>query len=294
MNGRRFHWTDVSGRVTALTGGPVFISRGYTVWAGPQVELSSVPLERGDLLEDVRVGTRIIQVPLTVAAESPAEVEFVVDQLLDRFSPTLGGVANVGTLAVTRLDGSKRVLRAIPTAAPQFPEQLTASQWTTGVVTLQAHDPDWLDDVDTVLTYALTPPASFFPIPRTVTGPYIELAQSGIFTEVTVTNGGHENAYPVWTITGPSSGIQVLRNVTTGAVLELEEPLGAGETLIIDTRPGQLSVTGPDGSNAYTALGARRDFWPLAPGANVIRVEMDGATGATSVVLAYRRRWRAA
>jgi phage-related protein len=113
-----------------------------------------------------------------------------------------------------------------------------------------------------------------------------------IATQNTVTNGAKAVAYPILTITGPSSGTltwQFLENQTTGAICWFNLAIQAGEVVTIDFRPGRRSVVssfrGAVVDNPLTAS----DFssFYLLPGANVIAAFATGTTTAATAVMTW-------
>lgn len=113
----------------------------------------------------------------------------------------------------------------------------------------------------------------------------------------TVTNPGSAEAYPVFHITGPSSGTAVLfsiENLTTGQEIIFDQfVISAGEVVEIDLRPGHKKVTTTlRGNAAYAVLpGSDLASFGLVPGDNDIAVLVPSAAEA---VLSFRpRHWGA-
>jgi hypothetical protein len=97
--------------------------------------------------------------------------------------------------------------------------------------------------------------------------PMVFLIGSGEANQVSVTNTGDADSYPVTTITGPLPSGWRLENGTTGEALLLDISLAASDSLVIDHRLQTVLLNSfpvPPGING--------DFWSLAPGVNVIRL----------------------
>ena len=109
--------------------------------------------------------------------------------------------------------------------------------------------------------------------------------------QVTVTNTGDVEAYPIWEVTGP--GTPTLANLTTGRSFGLATPLTAGETVTVDTRPTRQSVVDSAGRNRWPDLvtTSPRQLWPLAAGRNALDLRLAGAGPTSTVILTYMRRW---
>lgn len=176
-----------------------------------------------------------------------------------------------------------RELRCRPRRA-QIPRDFDQYQRTgLAVVEMFASDRWWYDASDTALSFALgSSPATFFPLFP------LRLSSSQVLASTTVNNGGDTVAWPVWTVTGPGSGLTI-RNLTTGQQLTVAAALTAGEVLTVDTRPGAKSVIKGTATNLFGSLTG--SLFPLAKGSNTIEISLVGATAASSVGLRYRRRW---
>lgn len=107
----------------------------------------------------------------------------------------------------------------------------------------------------------------------------------------TATNAGEAPAHPVLTITGPAVR-PLVANTATGAVLEFDLTLVAGESLIVDTNAGTV-LLGGTGNRLYTLTAASVpvESFVLASGANplALRAQSFAAPGASLGV-----RWRSA
>jgi hypothetical protein len=101
-------------------------------------------------------------------------------------------------------------------------------------------------------------------------------------------------SWPVWTITGPGSS-PILRNLSKNVFLSLPVTLLAGESVVIDTRPGRKTVTKQDGSSLFGSLTQTSSLWSLLPASNSVRIEFTGAlAGVSTVTLNFRRRYLSA
>lgn len=111
-----------------------------------------------------------------------------------------------------------------------------------------------------------------------------------------VRNGGNAKAWPTLTITGPVIG-PVVGNQTTGKYLYFDTlSLGAGETLVIETRPDRRTALGAGASK----LGALRFVDSIWPSMTPLVTETwqfyglgGGYTGATGLTIAWRDAYSA-
>jgi hypothetical protein len=107
-----------------------------------------------------------------------------------------------------------------------------------------------------------------------------------------VNNPGDVEGWPEWTITGPMTELRTW-NVTRGSRFALTYTLTAGQSITITT--DLPSVRGPAGINLSKYIDwfstAGTELWPLSDGDNVIGLEVDGATSATSVQMTFVPRY---
>ena len=118
------------------------------------------------------------------------------------------------------------------------------------------------------------------------------LGASDVFAQATITNNGDVDAWPVVTVEGPGTDLEV-ENLTTGLRWHLTGDVAAGSTLTVDTRPGHKSAR-LDGVNVFGRLSDDSVLWPLVPGPNRVSIGFAGGTAVSSVVFAWRNRWLSA
>lgn len=108
----------------------------------------------------------------------------------------------------------------------------------------------------------------------------------------TITNPGDEEAWPVWTITGPMTQLRAW-NVTLGTRFALTYSLGVQQTITITT--AVPTVRGPGDSNLSKHIdwfnAAGTELWPLTDGANTVGLEVDGAGTTTKVRMEFTPRY---
>lgn len=263
----------------------------------PPIRLSDevVPLQPGSRLRDVQHGARDVAVPVVFTGATLTEVRAALRGVMRTFDPTRGD----GTLRVTTPDGVERELTCRyqggfeivegPPARGISPTQ--AAQ--TGILVFRGFDPYWYDTTPFTATYSTGEQSgSFFPIPNATTGSFVTLVASEVVATVTIDLDTDLDAWswPVWTITGPGSGL-VLRNLTTGQVLDFTNnggmSLSAGEVATLDLRPGVKTLTKDDGTNLYPYLTNASELWALGP-TQQVQIEMTDADADTLIGLWVR------
>lgn len=293
-----WEWIDPDGSVFAFNAANGAIAGQSTnFWMPPTRRLSQpIPGRVGTYTLDSSYRERVggLQVVFDTRTLYPGSRDSSVETILAAWAARFNVLRGAGQLRHTRLDGTRRVLHC------EYDDGFGVSQidgvWRQGVqmavLQFYAADPVWYDDADTTVPFTTSSGGSFLPIPNAGTGSFVTIVGSEVFGNATILNSGDVPIYPVWTITGPGSNI-TLRNVTTGEVLALTAngglSLSAGQVLTVDTRIGSTKLQLADATNEAGYLTDASLLWTIGRGTQVLRVEMSGSTGASSVSLAYRK-----
>lgn len=114
--------------------------------------------------------------------------------------------------------------------------------------------------------------------------------------EAVARNSGDSDAHPTIRVRGPDVGTLdgfEVHNVTNGARLQVDTPVGAGQTLTVRMRewvtadPNRLVVE-LDGASRYGDWVTRPDLLWLSPGDNVLRLNVPSGEEPSGADLAYR------
>lgn len=251
-----------------------------------QFQSDPVPGQPGEYFREVEFGVHEFVLPFDVIGTSEADLRSQIRVAMSALNPKRG----VGKLRVTSPIGDEREINCRVSAGLGLSEALgehSGPTWQRFPASFIAHDPFWYDVSPTTKNFTITSTPNFFPLFP------VRLVASQIVAYETVTNTGDEEAWPIWTITGPGSVVK-LSNLTTGKVIYFPNlSLTSGQRMYIDTRPGYKTVTYDDGSSAYTSMSTSplSELWSLDLGANVIQLEMSGSTVASSLSMQYTRRY---
>ena len=192
--------------------------------------------------------------------------------------------AGPGTLTVTTEWGDSRSLSCYCTGGLEGDQANNvggSGLWWRMVLKFYAPSPWWQGDERTI-TFGLSAPSAFFPIPPVL------LSASNIQGALSIDlSDADAPSFPVWTITGPGSAL-TLSNTTTGRSIQLNTPIGDGQTVVIDTRPGLQSVRDGSGVNLMGSLASDPALFPLVEGVNQVSALMAGAGAASSITGVYR------
>lgn len=276
---RQLTWIDQGGAATSLSAlGAVFAAPGVQVAGMPAIRASEiqVPLQPGSRWRQVSHGAREIAVPIHVTGD----VEATMDLLVRAVDPARGD----GRLRVTRSDGGTRDLWCRYVEALKPVEATDRMPVWSAALIFRAVDPYWYDTATQSVVVQPEQGPGFFPFfPLT-------LGASEATDQVVVSNDGHAEAWPIWTITGPGTFTAV--NNTTDKTLDLSGyELADGESIVIDTTPGVKSVESSTAGTLFAELSADSSLWPVVVGANDISFTVSGASDATRLRMTWQRRF---
>ncbi|MFI0939137.1 phage distal tail protein [Streptomyces sp. NPDC021020] len=278
-------WTDARGRTTLLSDWengwllqPGTRGLDMPAWT-PYTDES--PAIDGNALRGVRATAREVFVPV---------VFFDTDRstFLERkraFMGTLNPYLGLGTLTVTEADGSARTIGAyyLSGAEGDTGQDTSGMRWQTVGLTFSCPSPYWLGDPQH-LQFNGAATGTFFPVLPLV------VQDSQVFGDTTITNLGDAAAYPVWTIHGPATSVEI-SNATTGLSFSLTAAIGAGDVLVVDTREREQTAVLNGTDNWWPNLSDSSALWNLAPGVNDISLAMVGTTSDSSVHVDYQLRY---
>lgn len=239
----------------------------------------------GYALRDVRAQGKEIVLPLAFwANDSRAAYQARRRAFINSLNPKRG----VGTLTLTQPDGDQRTIGAYYASGMEGDESLDAAgeRWCINAITFGVPSPYWIGS-EVTHSWKAGSSALFFPVLPLVVG------DSQVLGQVTVTNDGDDDAYPIWTIKGPATNV-TLTNQTTGQLLSLARTLSASDTVVINTRQRQQSALLNGVTNLWPDLTDDSELWPLTEGVNALNLVVTGSTAATQVSMTYQPRYLAA
>lgn len=102
---------------------------------------------------------------------------------------------------------------------------------------------------------------------------------------------GDEDAYPVWTIYPPGADLLIECENGCGKRLFLSGEID--EPVTFDSRTEEITSPSMTNGELWDRMSLDSQFFTLPPGKNRVRISMVGATGTSTVRLAYREAFRA-
>lgn len=271
-------FVNAAGAVLSLSSGNIQWMYGIDGRGMSPVSFEETPnrIGSGSVLTELRADARTVMIPLSITGDTRT----VLRDASRLLNPTLGD----GRL-VSQVDAEdERELVCRYVGGLQWAEDMRYGM--KQVASFRAFDPFWQDTEDANFAYARNNIEPWLPFPP------VQAVADDFFAEDNLNNSGDVEAWPVWTITGPTTEV-TLTNLTTGRALKIVVALTEVETLIVDTRPSSKTVVDQSGANRFATLDSEvDDLFPFAPGTNALNIAVTGGDDATTnVALAWRRRW---
>lgn len=316
-----FTWIDSDGTSWPLSNTSEdlgwFTVMGPSGWGAAPVEITTDPSPRGG--ETVRqIGSKpsTLQWPLEIFGSSHTEFLNRYRRIARAFKLTTVR-QQPGTLRVQRPDGTAREILAFYSDGLGG-ESEQNHLFARPVLSLYCPDGKWHDSQQTVLTRTFPATSGGDPAPAIFYSPFISVSDSKVVGAdpgfgadpvagdgsggsggptdpnaiTTLNNTGDVEAWPTWTINGPITELRAW-NLTLGSRFTLTYNLTALQSITITTDPP--TVRGPGGINLSKFIDwfndAGTELWPLADGANIIGLEVDGTGATTSVQLSFYPRY---
>jgi hypothetical protein len=231
------------------------------------------------MLTGIRADAREIFLPLLVKAD---DIYSALRLCARYWNPRSGD----GVLRVTDDSGKARILKCRYAGGLEGNMRESGPGWQKVGLRLRALQPYWQDEQYQDYVFVLDSPVLFFQSPFFP----LRISKGTIDGSVTVNNPGEVEAYPIITVTGPMSSIEV-QNVTTGKTMNLPIlSMTASDVLVIDTRPEILSIK-LNGNNAFGLLSAGSSLWNIRPGNNQLKIVTAGTSSNSSVTISFAARY---
>ena len=174
--------------------------------------------------------------------------------------------ARTGVWTVTHPDGSSRslTLRCVDDGSHAFDTDPALLGWARYAVTLVAEQPYWEGEPLT-RSWKTVDPKPFFGGVVGGKGPTFYISSGSTLGNATMDNPGDVDAWPVWTIYGPTSSVSV---GVGGKLVTVPFAIADGDSLTIDTRPSAQTAFTAAGVEMTSQLSAF-NFAPVPSGQSV-------------------------
>lgn len=279
-----FTWVDPAGSVHAISGNAsgVNVELGERGLGLPEFSLleEKLPFAAGTLARQGIIAARTITLPLFLSAATPLDLQTLIDDMYTWFATADETSHTPGYLRIQRRDGTTRQIACYYVGGLEGDLEPTnaGDTWQSVAITLRAPDPWATDTFDSTDSYD----SSDFGVPKSII------------------NAGQLDAYPVWTLVGPMTNIDLV-SATQNKSLTLTADGGLtlllGDTVVIDTRQSPpretLQIYNLDtGVSHYAKLTVNSEFWLFVSGSNIFTLNISGATVDSRVDVRWLQRYR--
>lgn len=252
--------------------GVLLMSKGLRGLDMPPVkrQADSSPAVHGTRYRGHRVDERPVFWPLLVYSDEGSQAWIEHDRALwEDLEP-----GKLGTWTITHPDGKTRSLRVrfdddSDHASDRDPSK---SGWEVYGLHLVAEQPFWEGDAVT-REWESTVTVDFF---NGGAAPPFLISSGAAIGTATMSNPGRVPAWPVWTVFGPTSSVDLGLD---GKVVEAHFPVPSGKALVVDTDPTAQTailyshaskVIDPATAEDVTGELGAADFRPIPPGSSVV------------------------
>lgn len=230
----------------------------------------------GSRVTNVFVGERQITLPILVKADTPSAFITLKKNLNNLLNPLIQG----SYLRWKNLADETKDLYVTYLGGLEGDDTKADTTWSTYDLRFIAPDPFWYSTALTGGVATGGTPTAFLGTPFLP----LNINESSITGGLNITNLGDHDSWPIITLEGPASGIEIINN-TTGKTLDLTAGSGlsltAGQIATIRTKPGERSVLRDDLTNLFQYLTADSEFFSIIPGLNNIGFTASGTSAAT-------------
>jgi hypothetical protein len=268
----------------AETGRGVQATSGVTGLGLPPIQTQwSEGAGNGATYRGARIRPRDIDIPIHILGADHDHLT----ALISEFAKTVTGGCTLRWIEESGVSW-KTDVRLVGGGTYVFGKDTIGKRELNTVVTFRAGDPFWTGSSSEQLRVAQTVTADPF-IANFLNLP---LATSQTFGDVTMTNTGDADAYPVWSVRGPGD-FEAIRS--DGKSFKFADVLTTTETLVIDTKAATVLVYtdgNPTPANGYGSMDAAPKFWTVPPGTTIAEVLMDSSTTASTITAVWNpRKW---
>lgn len=242
----------------------------------------------GDSYRGSRVERRVISIPVQVYARNREELNRTLSDLSQALDPFIGKNYERGParLFFGMPDDFEWYVDVARSGSADWSRKVDSDDKTffKTVLRLEAGDAFWTREEPEDFSVA-RPPSTATLMPRIAR---LRVGSTTAFGKRTVTNVGDTFAWPVFTIYGPTTKVE-LRGPNNETLIWTGS-LSSSQRLTIDMRAN--TVEDQSGANRYNGLSAAPRFWAIAPGESEVYVSADNSTVDTEVYAQWRpRRW---
>lgn len=269
------------------------LADGVSGLGAAPITLTTDPLPRGGArIRHIQPQPRTIVWPIHVEATTHQEFIDLWRKVGKAFTDT--SRYGAGVLDIARPDGRRRQIRVFYQEGFEgLGQPGTGLNWDNCVLTLFCEDPYFYDPVPVTITRDFGGASADF------LDPYPSVSNSQVLGGTTVTNPGDVEAWPIWTITGPASLVEITNSDTAESFTLDPDASGIGhgdlvlgETVTVATDPPSVRFGSDNWVGALNWPTA--SLWGLPPGDTDVNFDLSGASTGSSVTATFYARYETA
>ncbi|MGL4300057.1 MAG: hypothetical protein ACRCW4_13385 [Candidatus Neomicrothrix subdominans] len=245
----------------------------------PRIALQSArrsPLMAGEVLDQVKIGTRILKVPVYIDGATEDARDLALRSLAQSLDPQRGPCRLIWRRPGTPAGTGREI-----TAYLAGPENWTLREPASSVpvvLIFEAFDPYWrIAGIESWGAYGGSLPDG---LGSAMDAPLLN-------------NQGSVETWPEWIITGPCENVQAL-SVATGQMWRITEVLTAGQVVRIQTDPRTRGVWLGDDLRGDIMDGEADELWGLRPGLNWVWIRAVNPTDLGTFDIRWPHRYASA
>ncbi|MBT2661951.1 phage tail family protein [Bacillus sp. ISL-45] len=286
----RIIYTSSNGEIIRFDGPPFYLSRISGLGeVDAELQLQKSPYQDGSSLMGSVLQEREVTVEFLIEQQAYSEVSDSRAKIARAFNPKL----KPGIIRYEN-DFVVREIEAIADSVPIYPDGHSNRSMTLqkGMITLTCPNPYWKSE-DQVEQLAVFESGLTFP----VTFPTAFAQQSPSKSKLIMNEGDVDTPIEV-TFTGPATAPIIIRNETTGKMIEVNQSLLDGEKLVINTEFGKkrvtkVSTTGIE-TNAFNQINiSTSELFQLIAGNNLLSYSTGQDYERAPVIIKWKNRYLA-
>lgn len=235
---------------------------------------------RGSQYNRSLMDARAIVLEWEIMESSMSDYLLERESIFDAFNPDDGE----GTLLIERNFTEYYEIDCVPNDTPSVPDRAAAMTTARAQTRLIANDPAILSQTVVTVSTITAPAGGGFLFDATFDIIFEETSSGSR----TLTNNGNIDTYPNMTLVDVLTN-PLIRNQTTGAVLQLNYTSALGDVIEIDMKARTIILNGV--TSLIDSVVDGTDFWALEQGDNIVTL----ATGSTSdtgyMNIEYQHAW---
>lgn len=250
---------------------------------GADVQLQKAPFQDGSTHIGTQLEERHPYLEFAIVAKDWNGLSLYRQTVSRVFNPKINGRFELS------YDNKTFILYSIPESVPHFADEDTVGRSQVVSINFVSPNPYWQSEQ--IISEPMTAYRGLFRFPLTLPTQFGEEGTTQVFV-----NEGDVDTPVQIEFRGPATNPRVT-NKTTGEFIQINQELEEGETLFVDTTPGnkRIEIICQDGTvkNVFNWIHPFSTFWKLVTGPNEIEYTADAGRVNAVVSIKWRNQYLA-